>query len=988
MVSFGQVIINEYSCSNVSGITDNFGEREDWIEIYNPNASPFNLAGWYLSDRSGNITKWQIPSGSVPANGYLIVFASKRNLVVGTNELHTNFNLKQTRNDWIILTNNLGNVVDSFFIVHRTKENHSVGRQTDGATTFKLFTTPTPGASNTGGVNFYTKNPVMSLQAGFYPSAQTVSITCPDASASIRYTINGSTPTIASTLYTGPVTITATTVLRAVAFSTNLPSFTTTNSYFINVSHTIPVVSVCDQQLTSLLVTGNQIEPKGSFELFEQDGSFIDEGEGNFNKHGNDSWAYDQRGFDFIMRDEFGYNSELQHQIFPEKDRGDFQRLILKPGASDNYPFETGGAHIRDAFIHTLAIRADLKVDVRTWRPCVVYLNGQYWGLYEIREKVDDHDFTDHYFNQDKYNLQFLKTWGATWADYGGPQAQTDWNSLRNFIQTNNMGVPANFLNVDTLYNWKSLVDYFVINSYTVNQDWLNWNTAWWRGRKLDSDKKKWRYTLWDMDATFGHYINFTGIPDNSVDADPCNAEDLPNPGGQGHTEILTKLIAENSEVEQYYITRYADLINTYLSCSYMTSLLDSMILEIQPEMNRHVAKWGGTVGEWQTNIATLRSFINNRCTSIEDGMIDCYSLDGPYQTIFNVSPANSGEVKVNSQWAPVYPWTTQYYGGIVTNVLARPLTGFVFDHWEYTVGPMSAGNNEDTNSVNIQQPENIIAFFIADNPDLDGDGISNVDEVNTYGTDPMNPDTDGDGIEDGVEITNGSDPLDPCDPSDASCDLDNDGLTNDQETAAGTDPTNPDTDGDGINDGQELSNGSDPLNPCDPDDSSSDCQVDTDGDGVLDVRELANNTNSNDPCSYFISSITMPITSGADCDGDGIQDADEILNGTNPFDACDPAPVGIECVLGIHLPTGFSPDGDGQNEKLELIVGKDISSFTLSIYDRWGNRMIKTSDKNYQWDGTYQGEKVNTGVYAYVLEVKYMNGSGELKSGNITVIR
>ena len=74
------------------------------------------------------------------------------------------------------------------------------------------------------------------------------------------------------------------------------------------------------------------------------------------------------------MRDQYGYNGDLEHQIFPEKTRDNFQRLILKPAASDNYSFEQG-AHIRDAFIHTLSIRADMKLDERTWRPCVVYLN-------------------------------------------------------------------------------------------------------------------------------------------------------------------------------------------------------------------------------------------------------------------------------------------------------------------------------------------------------------------------------------------------------------------------------------------------------------------------------------------------------------------------------------------------------------------------------------------------------------------------------------
>ena len=984
-ISNGQVIINEYSCSNISGPTDAYGEREDWIEIYNPAATPFNLTGWYLSDRAGNIMKWQIPSGSVPAAGYLLVQCSGRNTVNG-NELHPNFNLKQTNDDWIILSNTFGNVIDSIFIQHRTKADHSVGRQTDGAVNWRLFTTPTPGAPNAGGVNFYTPKPVMSLAPGFYPAAQSVTITCSDGAAQIRYTTDGSQPVAGSTLYTGPIPINATTVLRAAAFSTNLPSFTETNTYFINVNHTVPVVSVSGQQVATLL-GGSQINPQGGFELFEQDGTFIDEGEGEFNKHGNDSWAYAQRGFDFIMRDEFGYNSELKHQIFPENDREEFQRVMLKPGASDNYPFEQG-AHIRDAFIHTLSIRADLKLDERTWRPCVVYLNGQYWGVYEIREKADDHDYTKHYFQQDKYNLQYLKTWGGTWNEYGGPQSTTDWNALRNYIQTNNMGVAANFNYVDSLLNWESLCDYFVINSYTVNQDWLNWNTAWWRGRDPLGDKKKWRYTLWDMDATFGHYVNYTGIPDPSANADPCNAENLPNPGGQGHTGMLSKLIAENPVVEQYYITRYIDLVNTYLSCDYMNYLLDSMVAEISPEMQGQVNRWGGTFAGWQARVQQMRDFIDARCAALEAGLIDCYDLTGPYAVSFDVNPTLSGEIKVNSSWAPTYPWVTEYYGGIATNVIARPLPGYIFDHWEYSVGPMSNAIIEDTNSIDINAPENIVAFFIADNPDLDGDGITNDDEVNIHGTDPNNPDTDGDGVNDGVEVTNGSDPLDPCDPNDANCDDDADGLTNSQEATLGTNPTNPDTDGDGINDGDEVTNGSDPLNPCDPDDSSPDCNIDTDGDGVLDVREAIDGTNPNDPCSYTILSITEPILAGSDCDNDGILDETEIMNGTDPFDACDPEAVGIPCTMGIHVPTGFSPDGDGQHETFSIIVGRDVVSFTFSIFDRWGNRILKTSEEDFEWDGTYKGELVNTGVYAYVLEVTYDTGIAELKSGNITLIR
>lgn len=815
--AFTQLFINEYSCSNLNGPTDAFGNREDWMEIYNGSATAVDLTGYFLSDKASNVTKWLVPSGNVPANGYTIVYFSKRNLVQA-GQLHPNFALSQTRNEWIILSDPLANVVDSLKMRFLTKANNSYGRTSNGSSTWSLFTSPTPNAANSGGVNYYTAKPTISLPPGFYNSTQTVSISCPNPSATIRYTLNGADVTATSALYSGPIAISSTTVLRTAAFSSDLPSFMETNTYFINVNHGLPVVSVCSQSVYNLIANGNQGGPEkvGHFELFEQDKSFKDEGQGNFNKHGNDSWAYAQRGFDFIMRDEMGYNNEIHHKIFQEKTREDFQRLILKPAANDNYPFENG-AHIRDAFVHTLSLRADLRLEVRTWRPCIVYLNGAYWGVYEIREKVDDSDFTDYYFNQDKFNLQYLKTWGGTWQEYGAPNALPAWDNLTAYVAANNMGVSANFNYVDSLLNWKSLVDYFVFNSYIVSQDWLNWNTAWFRGMNPAGDKKKWRYTLWDMDATFGHYINYTGIPDPSANADPCNVENLPDPGGQGHTAVLKKLLDENPQVEQFYITRYIDLVNTNFSCAYMNQLLDSMISEIQPEMQAQVNKWGGTYAGWQAAVQELKDFIDLRCTALQQGLIDCYGLTGPYITSFDVVPNGAGTIKVNSTWAPNDPWVTSYYGGITTLLDENANSGYVFDHWESTNGILDSAITNSNNSINIVGPGTIRAVFVS--------------------------------------------------------------------------------------------------------------------------------TNTSTP----------PLS------GD---------------------------VKGFHLPTAFSPNGDNKNEIFRFVVGYDIKSFTLRIFDRWGNSIVNTGEPKFVWDGTYKGKNVEGGVYVYTVEVNYFDRTTEVLSGNITVVR
>jgi gliding motility-associated-like protein len=208
---------------------------------------------------------------------------------------------------------------------------------------------------------------------------------------------------------------------------------------------------------------------------------------------------------------------------------------------------------------------------------------------------------------------------------------------------------------------------------------------------------------------------------------------------------------------------------------------------------------------------------MNARCTALTQGLVDCYSLTGPYAVTFNVSPPNSGEIKVNSVWAPSYPWATTYFGGIETNLVAKAKTGFVFSHWVCANGPLMLPYDNDTNSVIINAPENVVAVFL-------------------------------------------------------------------------------------------------------------------------------------------------------------------------PLDSTE-NPTGV---TGIHFPSAFSPDGIGdlQNEQYAIIVGDDIKDFVFYIYDRWGNTLFQSDDKQLRWDGTYKGMPCNTGVYAYMADVRFKTGNKKVFSGNITLIR
>jgi hypothetical protein len=711
-----QIIINEFSAANRTVLIDNFGRAEDWIELHNLGSAPVNLGGYHLSDKLNNPTKWAIPAGVVIGPGeYLIALASKRDQFSG-GFLHTNFNITQTQNnEYVILADPSGNILDAFHVDIPNQTNHSYGRQSDGALNWVIFPNPTPGAPN-GGAFFssYASTPSMSMPAGFYDEQITVTLSSNQPDVSIRYTLDGSDPTPTSPLYSNPLIIDETIVLRCRAYSSNntvLPGLINTRTYFIHDNSTLPVVSIAGNQIMTLM-NGSQIEPVGTFELFDKAGERQAYAVGEFDKHGNDSWGYAQRGIDYTTRDQFGYDYALRHQIFPNKTRDRYQRVMLKAAANDNYPF-SGGAHIRDAYIQTLSQHAGLELDERTNLPCLLFVNGEYWGVYEIREKVDDPDFTEYYYGQNRLNIDFIKTWGGTWFEYNSGTAG-EWYPLHDFITNNDMTDPANYNYVQSQLNVLSLIDYMIINTHAVCMDWLNWNTAWWRGRYPQGDALTWRYTLWDMDASFGHYINYTGIPNTGPTASPCDNEIYqPWSDPQGHVDLIISLM-ENETFHSLYVNRYADLLNSYLSCDYMIELLDDMIGEIAPEMPRQIDRWGGNINAWQNAVNALRNFILARCAVLNDGIVDCYDVEGPYPFQVIIEPENTdNKVRVNTITPNTFPFEGEYFGGVTMNLQAQAAPGWIFQNWSVANNSFGPSQFNIAIQLAMQTGDTVIAYFV-----------------------------------------------------------------------------------------------------------------------------------------------------------------------------------------------------------------------------------------------------------------------------------
>ena len=762
-IMYSQVVVNEYSASNLTTYTDNYSMEEDWIELYNTGDVDIDLGGYYLSDDIDEPAKWIIPQGTVIiGNGFRTFWCSGRDESF-LNSFHTNFKLKQTKEEpeHVIFSSPDGTIIDSQEL-QTTQLEHSMGRSSDGSSIWKIFPDPTKNQPNEG-TNFlaYAQTPEMSYEAGFYDGSISLEILSPEPNTDIYYTLDGNPPSppLNSVLYTGPINISSTTIVQAIAIPSNeevYPSFISFNTYFINQSHSLPVLSTSADELIIMLNGDQSLRPHGTIEYFDADGVRTDFGYGEYNKHGQDSWQFSQRSFDYIARDEMGYHDAIHEKLLDLSDRDEFQRIIIRASGDDNYPGIDSSAHTRDVFIQKVANKNNMNVDMRRGERVVVYANGEFWGVYSIREKVSDSDYTKHYYDQDKYNIQYVMNWGNTWAQYGGPDAISDWYSIIDYALDNDLSIQSNYEYVSETIDVTSLTDYVLINSFVVCTDWINWNTSVWRGLDPEGSHKKWGFVLWDEDATFNHYINYTGVPNENPDAEPCYPEDI-TADPLGVIDLLNALL-ENQEFVQYYNTRYMDLMNTAFKEDEMIGILDEIKNSMTFDMQNHIQRWGGNMFEWEQNVQKLRDFISDRAAYIPHGLNSCYDLEGPYEVTLDVYPQNAGKIKFNSIEIAneEYPWTGSYHGGI--EMLASVSQAGNFDHWEINnhiipditasdISLLLTSNDTLTAIFSEQEESNIMVIneFLADNESIISDETGSYEDwVEIYYNVPSSMSLDG----------------------------------------------------------------------------------------------------------------------------------------------------------------------------------------------------------------------------------------------------
>ncbi len=996
-VALSQVVINEYSCSNVSTTLDFYGEREDWVELYNPGASPQNLSGFWLSDDKLDPQKWQIPAGvTIAATGRLMVYCSDRGVVTG-GQLHPSFKLTQTNGEYFVISDPGGTIVDSVQLVPMQAD-HSRGRTTDGSSSWSLFSNPTPNTANANPRTGYATRPVMSIPAGNYPAAQMVTLSSPDPNVTIHYTLDGSTPTNASATYSAPIPVNATTVIRAKAYSSDpliLPSFTETNTYFINEVTTVNIISVCGAYNATLGNVGATNDFQTSIEYFDKNKQLKFEMEGIMRRHGNDSWAFPQKGLRFHARDQLGYDHSMSHKIFSTSSRDEFNVMILKAAGSDNFD---GGpspaAHMRDAFCQSLAIKYDLEMDARNYEPAILFVNGQYWGLYEVRERVDE-DYAEYYYGQSKNKVDILRYWGGLNVEAG---SDTGWVNLYNFIMANNMAVQANYEHVRNFLNVESFIQYFIINTWLVNTDWLNWNTMWWRGRS--GQGVKWRYALWDQDNILALGQNYTGMGTVTFQNDPCQPFSLfQNNSTIKHTDMLARLM-NNAEFDQFYRDVFIEMLNGPLNCDNMLPHFDSIYNLILPEMQRQCTRWGANFVDWQTNVQFARDQIVNRCAVIAQKLDTCMNLY-PQKLSVNVDPPGGGTVMMGSQTLSPYVWSKIMAADTTLQLTAVPAGPYwLFDHWEHYEASNSFQPDSLTAAADFKfnKKDSVVAFFRYYNPD------------SLYVTFDVTPPGMGT-----LELDNTPIPGYPY-----TVKLDRrytyslkaqpapywDFITWTRlRTSSSFSPSATER-----NISFQFQESDTVVAHFETDTVDVTFIVNPAGAGSI---RLENTILASYPATLKLNRRYAYSLLGLSAVGEGfVSWENRNLTGffspstSDPgvsysfggpdtvianFANLPPQPPAPELNRNFSLPTAFTPNGDGLNDRLVLIGGQHVKSIDLKIYDRWGSLIFTTTDPKMGWDGTFNGHPVEMGTYFYQLQVWFDNGyyrEHQAYKGEVTLIR
>jgi hypothetical protein len=653
------VKINEVCPAGTDKHKDIYGDNSDWIELYNSGSEDINLSGYGLSDKELNLRKWIFPDLIIPAKSYKLVFASNKNIVIN-DELHTNFKISKEHEE-LFLTNEKGVIID-YILVENIPENYSLARINKEENNFYITNNATPNADNNSSNGLF-----WSHSSGYYDEGILLKLHVADSLCKIYYTLNGNTPTSSDLPYTEPIPLgpepnskpiysfIPTTPLQGEPqlndFKWKVPKEVNqihtirfacvkkgeiqdqiqTNAYIIGVRHkyryTFPVVSLVIDSMhlfdyeQGIYIPGKRFDEKGfnwwpegnyhnngdewerqaSIQYFNKNGNLAFESIVGIRMRGYGSASYPQKSFNVFFRSEYG-QPNINYPIFQNFGNRKFKRIIFRNGGNDFLK-----SHFKDAMLQFLFSEMDLEL--QDIKPAILFINGEYWGIHNIREKYDKYYFKYKFgIHEDSVNL--LSICGQ--LEEG---SNKDYIELLDFMEQNPMVDDENYEYVLTQIDIDNFIDFLQVEIFTANYDWPCNNFKIWKPETPDA---KWRFLIYDLDYSFGYDFNSDYNAQSMIHATQTGSSwpycDCSN--------YLFRNLLTNDKFKERFINRFAEHLNNTFSLSKMNSAINYFESLYAPEIKEHIDRWNypATVNIWHNEIQKLRDFAKYRpCAMVMD---------------------------------------------------------------------------------------------------------------------------------------------------------------------------------------------------------------------------------------------------------------------------------------------------------------------------------------------------------------------------------
>lgn len=598
-------------------------------------------------------------------------------------KLHTNFGIN-SQGETLYLSRSDGVLIDSVQIPS-LETDISYGRYPDGGA-WQFFSNPTPGmANNESGYVSITPVPNFSHQSGMYSTAINITISDPDPQAVIHYTLDGSNPTTNSPIYNQSFIISQNVVVKAMAVSPgSMPSRIVSRTFLFYVDHNLPIVSISTKPDylfdpdTGLFEMGPNAEPNFPYfgANFWSDKEipvhvdYLDQaGQAGFSEScgmqitGAWSRGHAQKSLAFYFRKKYGSGS-LQYSLFPQRNMDEYENFLIRNAGNDWMI-----TMLRDGLMATLT---DSELfDKQAFLPSVAYINGEYWGLYNMREKVNEHFLASHY-NIDPATIDLLEN------DYQIIQGSNEhYIQLINFISSQDLQNPVHYNVVNSMMDIANFIDYQIAQIYCDNRDWPGNNIKYWKSPELDN---KWRWIFYDSDFGFGIYEPEAYRYNTLEFALEENGPYWPNPPWS--TLLLRRLLTnENFKIE--FLNRTADKLNTIYSAQHVLSVIDSLVQLIESEIPAAYSRWGQNPDQWQQNLEIVRTFAQYRPQFMFMYTANHFGITSLNRVNISQSIKNAGIIQLNSLSLADSSWSGNYFTGIPISLKAIPKTGYRFVRWE-----------------------------------------------------------------------------------------------------------------------------------------------------------------------------------------------------------------------------------------------------------------------------------------------------------------